>query len=215
MIIDWQKFVNASAFLLALPYFTGYVYLDAYYGFFGALLSELDVSDQRIYVNAFPALFLPHHNLIHNGEGWMAFMIHMLGIVAVVLILTQVDVTSSSRITLTDQLQIVLGPTAVIVLYYIFSLVLLYFMASQSGEHLAKKSLDHLEGVTVTQGVSEATKDPLEFIAPRLPSSERYKFLHATDKTLFLIRKTDDKDIFYLVRMPRRDTEMSFVRQDY
>lgn len=51
-----REILNLSVILLGLPFFLGFVYLEAYFGTFGITMSELQLSRQEIYVNAFHGL---------------------------------------------------------------------------------------------------------------------------------------------------------------
>ncbi len=215
MAIEWKKFANASVLLLGLPYFAGYVYLDAYYMAFGVALSELDVSDQRVYVNAFPALFrsFTFKDWMYDARVWSGFV--LICLVAVFLILTQVPSASTFRKSVTDQLPRALGSTSFFILSYASALVLLFHIANQSGKLRADENLDLLDEVTVTHDGSRNSDDPLRLSKQGIGDG-KYLFLHATGETLFLIRPTKRPDhYFYLVRMPRSDTELSFVLRDY
>ncbi|MHA7876437.1 hypothetical protein [Roseivivax sp.] len=218
--MEFQKLLELSAVVLALPYYFGFIYLNAYYGTFGVSITELDFSQQYIYASAFSGLM----NAISFwfGENRMGPIIivslALLLVFCVRGVLSANEVNAKVTATPVQRLRISwLLPWS---MFYLIVVSGLHFVASSSGEHVAKSDFPKLKNARAFLIKPDSTETSLVVNRSNLILDyEDYKFLAATAETIFLIRhvKTSDTEraqTFYTVRLPKHADRLITTRFD-
>lgn len=228
MKLSISPFLNLSALILGVPYFFGFVYLNAYFKYFGIDLSELGFSVQYVYVSAFVAMWksllaLDFSTLGARFSEINPCILAAALLVVVVIVLLVVVVCCRRRIDrLTwpypgaevraaikaaenrpGALRLCLQ-FAVTLLIYILSLTILYSAGVSTATRAAVDDISKFPKAVVldlTNSEAVASIEEMSGAAAVLKFSD-YRLVHASPNTAFLIRDASMRTYRWLIRVP-------------
>lgn len=241
MRFSLNQILNLSVLVLGAPYFFGFVYMNAYYGYFGIDLSELGFSVQYIYVSAFFAFWESLNTLVGDEVknvisliggvtlGWM----FVVGLALVMLILG-ILWTYRSRLprenvpkwvypwdigrppdkkpsTIKTALQFVM-----VLLVYCLSLSVLYSFGASAGTKLASRDVHLFPYVAVTEISDKTSRDDLDpgNFNKMLFAYPKYRLVHTSETTVYLMRNAADLEFKrWIYRIPKHHSRIAIILQ--
>lgn len=190
MKLDLLDALNISAILIGIPYFAGYIYLHAYFGHFGVSVTELELGESYIFVNAFS--FLANLTGIFVQSSYLEPTLVILICIVLVLVALQLNPLG---LLLSKKLNMIS-----VVSVYAILLVCTYFLATYTGEVLAKNHAKLLPPVFVFHA---STPDYKFYQNENLITDfGSFRFLFATEKVSFIVRRTPSGENFQTIRLP-------------
>ena len=176
------------ALIAALLYFTGFIYLSAYYGYFGIVTSELDINAQDVFVNSYVALnvWLQHFWWPTAGAALFSLLF-----IAAIWPLTP----AALRKFLLDQ-KISVGAAVFLALF-----IAAYPIASYSGAMRADAAIYSLPPLQLA--MSEDNKDVhICLSASDCTEQDDLQFVAASASTIFAISRRGSQKEFWTYRIP-------------
>ncbi len=227
-------FLNLSALLLGLPYFFGFIYLNAYYRYFGIDLSELGFSAQYIYVSSFFAIwkFILGPDLevawdwIRSPDGLSLLVSSAIIAFVALLIIRKTpprpgslswpypshespnEVSGTARVAMT---------VTAAALAYFAALTALYFVAVLAANRTAERDLSQLPFAYLIELDADTAADDItnqEGASQLLRWRDGYRVLHANDSEYFLLRNATEDTQRWLIRLPKDDHRSLFMLRD-
>ena len=185
------NFLNASALVLALPYFAGFVYLHGYFEYYNVSVTELKLDESYIYINAFAFAL----NALVRFTQSVLFAPIFITITIVVLSFVALGFRPKQL-----KFRLITGYHGLIAVYGI-AVTVVYFAAYNTGVELAKQHANELPGAYLLRTTDEKVGDIVskENLATPLTG---YKHLFTTEKTFYLVRMKPRNETFTVLRVP-------------
>lgn len=191
--------LNTTVLVLAVPYFAGFVYLHGYYDFFSVSVTELNLDEAYIYVNAFTFLL--------NAIGMFVSSVYFVPIIFSVL-LTALVVWICVRENVIGWPVLTWVPKVpVLILAYLGVSIAIYWVALSTGKALAQSHLKELRGALILR-MPDNTGQDFYNEGNMMTSWAKYKYLFSSENTHFLVRMTPKGETFTVLRIPRNETDV-------
>jgi len=174
------------ALIAALLYFTGFIYLSAYYDYFGVVASELEINTQDIFVNSYVALstWLQYFGLATAGAALFAGLF--------IWAMWPLTPTAWRKFLIDQRL-------AATTLAFMALFAAAYPIANFSGRLRADAILNNLPLLQLTMSANDQKNFPCELTGCAGPL---LRLVSATSSTVFAISTRGTRKEFWTYRIP-------------
>ncbi|GGE38958.1 hypothetical protein [Actibacterium pelagium] len=199
---------SVSVLLTAIPYFAGYIYNFAFFGYYHIYLAEVSIPQNEIYSGAFFVVKT-------LGEMFRGFVLENLVafIVLPVFLLTTCVALGLNPLRLVKWESFRLGESSIVLVSVAFlaTIILVFLGAHMAGSSVAEERVNRLLPVMVVPQKSDtAFRKTSSAAAEQLLNFHSDALIYMDDKTAFILRRPIKGDP-WVIRVPKEDAQLIFT----
>jgi hypothetical protein len=205
MNVKFLEYLVIPLFVLALPYFIGFIYLQSYYRYFGFTISELNISDREVYVASFFAIanLFKHSTVVERDASIL--VVPFLGLSIYLIVKNQIP----------SLLQFLESKLVLITIFFIF-IVAAYSSSSRIGLETASSQSGRLPRVYVVDFRSLSGQEDMNQIEQiQLLKSNADFLVYANTTDIFLLRRMKRNADPISVRIKKSENFILFTPKSF